>query len=48
MFPAAGARRPAPERRGIEADEIDGGHYVSLSRPRELAQHLHAFAAAIP
>jgi hypothetical protein len=48
MFPAAWARRHAHERLGIEADEIDGGHSISLSRPRELAQRLHAYAAAIP
>jgi len=47
MFPAAWARRHARARLGIQADEIDGGHYVSLSRPRELAEHLHAYAAAI-
>jgi pimeloyl-ACP methyl ester carboxylesterase len=40
MFPAAWARRHARQRLGIEADEIDGGHYVSLSRPRELAERL--------
>jgi hypothetical protein len=47
MFPAAWARRHAHERLGIEADEIDGGHYLSLSRPRELAEHLHAYDAAV-
>jgi hypothetical protein len=46
MFPAAWARRHAHQRLGIEADEIDGGHSISLSRPRELAEHLHAYAAA--
>jgi hypothetical protein len=45
--PGRWARRHAHERLGIEADEIDGGHYISLSRPRELAQRLHAYAAAI-
>jgi pimeloyl-ACP methyl ester carboxylesterase len=39
--------RHAHERLGIEADEIGGGHYISLSRPRELAEHLHAYAAAM-
>ena len=29
-----------------DPDEVDGGHYSSLSRPRELAEHLHAYAAA--
>ena len=44
MFHAAWARRHARERLGIEADEIDGGHYISLSRPRELAERLAAYA----
>jgi hypothetical protein len=44
MFPAACARRHAHQRLGIEADQIDGGHYISLSRPRQLAQRLHAYA----
>lgn len=47
MFPAAWARRHARERLGIEADEIDGGHYITLSRPRELAERLHAYVAAM-
>lgn len=45
MFAAAWARRHARERLGIEADEIDGGHYISLSRPRELAERLRAYVA---
>jgi pimeloyl-ACP methyl ester carboxylesterase len=44
MFPARWARRHARERLGIEADEMDGGHYISLSRPRELADRLAAYA----
>ena len=44
MFTAAWARRHARARLGIEADEMDGGHYVSLSRPRDLAARLHAYA----
>jgi pimeloyl-ACP methyl ester carboxylesterase len=47
MFPAAWARRHARERLGIDPDEIDGGHYVNLSHPRELADRLVAYAAAI-
>jgi pimeloyl-ACP methyl ester carboxylesterase len=43
MFPAAWARRHARERLGIEADEIDGGHYITLSRPLELAERLSAY-----
>ena len=46
MFAAAWARRHAQERLGIDADEIDGGHYVSISRPRELAERLDAYAAS--
>ena len=33
------------QRLGIDADEIDGGHYVSLSRPQELADRLVAYTA---
>jgi hypothetical protein len=47
MFPAGWARRHARERLGLEADEMDGGHYVTLSRPRQLAQRLHAYAASL-
>jgi pimeloyl-ACP methyl ester carboxylesterase len=47
MFPAAWARRHARERLDLEADEIDGGHYIMLSRPRELAERLTAYAASI-
>jgi pimeloyl-ACP methyl ester carboxylesterase len=45
MFPAAWARRHARQRLGIEPDELDGGHYISLSRPRELARRLAAYTA---
>ena len=44
MFPAAWARRHARERLGVDADEMDGGHYISLSRPGELAERLDAYA----
>jgi hypothetical protein len=44
MFTTAWARRHARERLGIEADEVDGGHYVSISRPKELADRLEAYA----
>ena len=43
LFPAAFQRRIARERLGIVADEIDGGHLVSLSRPRELAERLERY-----
>jgi pimeloyl-ACP methyl ester carboxylesterase len=45
MFTPEWARRHARERLNLEADEMDGGHYVTLSRPRELAQRLDAYAA---
>jgi pimeloyl-ACP methyl ester carboxylesterase len=44
MFTAVWARRHARERLGIEADEMDGGHYITLSRPHELAERLVAYA----
>jgi pimeloyl-ACP methyl ester carboxylesterase len=47
LFAAGWARRHARERLGVEADEMDGGHYVSLSRPRELAERLDAYAGAL-
>jgi pimeloyl-ACP methyl ester carboxylesterase len=43
LFPAGFQRRVARERLGIEADEIDGGHLVALSRPRELADRLETY-----
>jgi len=46
LFPVALQRRVAKERLGLEADEIDGGHMVALSRPAELARRLEAFRAA--
>jgi pimeloyl-ACP methyl ester carboxylesterase len=46
MFTAEWARRHARERLGIEADEMDGGHYIALARPAELAERLDAYARA--
>ena len=43
MFTPDFQRRVARERLGIEPDEMDGGHYVSISRPQELAERLHAY-----
>jgi pimeloyl-ACP methyl ester carboxylesterase len=43
LFHAGWARRHARERLGIQADEVAGGHYVTLSRPRELAERLVAY-----
>ena len=40
LLPAEFLRRVVRERLGIEPDEIDGGHCIALSRPRELAQRL--------
>ena len=45
LFPVAFQRRVARERLGLDADEIDGGHMVALSRPRELAERLEAVRA---
>ena len=44
MFVATWARRHARERLGIAADEMNGGHYVSISRPHALAERLDAYA----
>jgi hypothetical protein len=30
---------------GLEADEMDGGHSITLSRPLELAERLASYAA---
>jgi len=46
MFTANWARRHARERLGIEPDEMDGGHYIAISRPKEVADRLEAYAAA--
>ena len=45
LFPADFIRRVARERLGITPDEIDGGHTPALSRPKELADRLQAYAA---
>ena len=45
LFPPAFLRRVSRERLGITPDEIDGGHTPALSRPRELAERLAAYAA---
>jgi pimeloyl-ACP methyl ester carboxylesterase len=47
MFPAAWMRRHVRERLGLVPDELDAGHYVTLSRPRELADRLEAYRAAL-
>jgi pimeloyl-ACP methyl ester carboxylesterase len=45
LFPASFVRRVAHERLGITPDEIEGGHTPALSRPKELAERLEAYAA---
>jgi len=47
MFPADFQRRVARERLGIDPDEMDGGHYVAISRPRELANRLVKYRAEL-
>jgi pimeloyl-ACP methyl ester carboxylesterase len=47
MFAAAWARRHACERLGIEADEMDGGHYVALCRLGEIAERLVEYDARV-
>ena len=44
LFPPPCIRRIARERLGIRPDEIDGGHTPALSRPKELAERLDAYA----
>jgi pimeloyl-ACP methyl ester carboxylesterase len=48
LFTPAFARRHARERLGVETDEIDGGHYIALARPRELAERLDAYVRSRP
>ncbi len=45
LLPAGFIRGVARERLGITPDEIDGGHTPALSRPKELAARLQAYAA---
>jgi pimeloyl-ACP methyl ester carboxylesterase len=47
LFPASFLRRVARERLGITPDEMDGGHTPALSRPKELADRLEAYAAEL-
>jgi hypothetical protein len=47
FFPPEFLRRVVRERLGIVPDEIDGGHCVALSRPRELADRLEGYRAAL-
>ena len=43
MFTPDFQRRVTRERLGIAPDEMDGGHYIAISRPKELAERLHAY-----
>jgi pimeloyl-ACP methyl ester carboxylesterase len=45
LLPADFLRRVVRERLGIAPDEIDGGHCVALSRPKELAERLDVYCA---
>lgn len=46
LFPADFLRRVVRERLGIVPYEIDGGHCVALSRPKELAERLDRYHAS--
>ena len=47
FFPAEFQRRVVRQRLGIAPDEMDGGHLVALSRPKELADRLEAYREGI-
>jgi pimeloyl-ACP methyl ester carboxylesterase len=47
FFPAEFLRGVVRERLDITPDEMDGGHLVALSRPRELAERLDAYGAEV-
>jgi pimeloyl-ACP methyl ester carboxylesterase len=47
LFPPDLQRRVVRERLGITADEMDGGHLVALSRPKELADRLEAYTVRV-
>lgn len=46
FFPEAFMRRVVAERLGVVPDEIEAGHCVALSRPRELADLLATTTAS--
>ena len=46
MFPARWMRQVVKDRLGITPDEIDGGHFPALGRPKELADRLEAYGTA--
>ena len=43
LFPVDFQQRVARERLGIEADEVDGGHLVALSRPSDLVDRMLSY-----
>jgi pimeloyl-ACP methyl ester carboxylesterase len=43
VFPLEFQRRIARDRLGLEVDEIDGGHMVSMSRAAEVADRLESY-----
>ena len=47
FFPAQWTRRMVQQRLGITPDEIDSGHTPALSRPKELADRLDAYASEL-
>jgi pimeloyl-ACP methyl ester carboxylesterase len=47
LLPADFLRRVVRERLGITPDEIDSGHCVALSRPKELAERLDAYRVSL-
>jgi pimeloyl-ACP methyl ester carboxylesterase len=47
VFPADFLRRVVRGRLGFAPDEIDGGHCVALSRPKELAERLDGYRSQI-
>jgi pimeloyl-ACP methyl ester carboxylesterase len=47
FFPAEFMRRVVQQRLGITPDEIDGGHLVALSRPKELADRLEKYLTEV-
>lgn len=44
FLPAAFLRRVVAERLGTVPDEIDGGHLIALTRPRQLADRLESYS----
>lgn len=47
FFPSTWVRRVVRDRLGVMPDEIESGHCPALSRPRELAERLESYRAAL-